>query len=173
MILILILDNVLFFNIFFLSDNIFNANTNTDINISWTTRLGLFYDVQSPSKTTIYKVVAGDIIPNADMKKYKINSRGTEEIDISVLNVRRNDGGIYQSVSPSGRHNVDGCCLLIITGWYYILFYFFIIKKYMWRNGFFNLSNAIEEYGVFKSEESLRAWKTTRPVHRKTSTLFN
>jgi hypothetical protein len=65
------------------------------------------------------------------MKKYKINSKGTEEIDISVLNVNRNDGGIYQSVSPSGRHNVDGCCLLIITGWYYILFYFFIIKKYM------------------------------------------
>ena len=114
-----------------MSDNIFNANTNTDINISWTTRLGLFYDVQSPSKTTIYKVVAGDIIPNADMKKYKINSKGTEEIDISVLNVNRNDGGIYQLISPSGRHNVDGCCLLIITGWYYILFYFFIIKKYM------------------------------------------
>jgi hypothetical protein len=51
--------------------------------------------------------------------------------------------------------------------------FFFIIKKYMWRNGFFNLSNAIEEYGVFKSEEGLRAWQTTRPVHRKTSTLFN
>jgi hypothetical protein len=55
------------------------------------------------------------------MKKYKINSKGTEEIDISVLNVNRNDGGIYQLISPSGRHNVDGCCLLIITGWYYLV----------------------------------------------------
>jgi hypothetical protein len=115
---------------FVLSDNIFNANTNTDINISWPTRLGVFYDVQSPSKTTIYKVVAGDILLNAGMNKYKINSKGTEEIDISVLNVSRNDGGIYQSVSWYDRHNVDGRCLLIITGWY-ILFYFFIIKKYM------------------------------------------
>jgi hypothetical protein len=101
---------------------------NTDINISWTTRLRLFYDVQSPSKTTIYKVVAGDIVPNADMKKYKINSKGTEEIDISVLNVRRNDSGIYQSVYLSAHPN--GCYLLIITG-LYIMFYFFIIMKCM------------------------------------------
>ena len=117
MILILILDNVLFFNIYFLSDNIFNANTNTDINISWTTRLDQFYDVQSPSKTTIYNVFAGDILSNADMKKYKINTKDTEQIDISVLNVSQNDGGIYQSVSMSARPKVDGCCLLIITGW--------------------------------------------------------
>ena len=120
----------------------------------WTTRLGQFYDVLSPSNRTIY-IVIGDIVPNTDMNKYKINSKGTEEIDISVLDVSQNDGGIYQSVSPSGRHNVDGCCLLIITGWY-ILFYFFIFTKYMER--FFNLSNYLEEYGVLESEEILGTW---------------
>ena len=62
------------------------------------------------------------------MNKYKINSKGTEQIDISVLNVRQNDGGIYKSVGFSARPN--GCCLLIITG-LYIMFYFFIFKKYM------------------------------------------
>jgi hypothetical protein len=112
----------------FISDNIFYSNINTDINISWKTSLGLFYYVLSPSNTTICKVVAGDILPNGDMNKYKINSKGTEEIDISVLNVNQNDGGIYQSVDASLRPN--GCCLLIITG-LYIMFYFFIIKKCM------------------------------------------
>ena len=87
------------------------------------------------------------------MKKYKINSKGTEQIDISVLNVNQNDGGIYQSVDASLRPN--GCCLLIITG-LYILFYFFIFTKYMER--FFNLSNYLEEYGVLESEEILGTW---------------
>ena len=114
----------------YFSDNIFYSNINTDINISWTTRLGQIYYVRSPSKTTIYNVIAGDIVPNAGNDKYKINSKDIEQIDISVLNVSQNDGGIYQSVSPSGRHNVDGCCLLIITGWY-IMFYFFNITKYI------------------------------------------
>ena len=104
------------------SDNTFYSNVNTDINISWTTSLGQFYDVLSPSNTTIYKVVAGDIVPNPGLNKYKINSKGTEEIDISVLDVSRNDGGIYQSVGLSARPNE--CCLLIITG-LYIMFYFF------------------------------------------------
>ena len=127
MLLILILVNVLFLNIFGLfSDIIFYSNINTDINISWKT--SLFSYVLSPSNTTICKVVAGDILPNGDMNKYKINSKGTEEIDISVLNVNQNDGGIYQSVDASLRPN--GCCLLIITG-LYIMFYFFIIKKCM------------------------------------------
>jgi hypothetical protein len=112
----------------FISDNIFYSNINTDINISWKTSLGLFYYVLSPSNTTICKVVAGDILPNGDKNKYKINSKGTEEIDISVLNVNQNDGGIYQLVDASLRPN--GCCLLIITG-LYIMFYFFIIKKCM------------------------------------------
>ena len=103
------------------SDNIFYSNINTETNISWTTSLGQFYDVQSPSNTTIYKVVAGDISPNADINKYKINSKGTEQIDIYVLNVSQNDGGIYQSVDASRRPN--GCCLLIITG-LYIMVYF-------------------------------------------------
>ena len=126
--LILILVNVLFLNIFgFFSDNIFYSNINTDINISWKT--SLFSYVLSPSSTTICKVVAGDIVPNGDMNKYKINSKGTEEIDISVLNVSQNDSGIYQSVSLQNS-KVDGCCLLIITG-LYIMFYFFIIKKCM------------------------------------------
>jgi hypothetical protein len=40
----------------------------------------------------------------------------------------------------------------------YIMFYFFIFKKYMWRNQFFGLSNYLEEYGVFKSEEILKTW---------------
>jgi hypothetical protein len=117
----------------FFSDNIFYSNINTDINISWKT--SLFSYVLSPSNTTICKVVAGDIVPNGDMNKYKINSKGTEEIDISVLNVSQNDNGIYQSVSLQNS-KVDGCCLLIITG-LYIMFYFFIIKKCMWRNEFF------------------------------------
>jgi hypothetical protein len=117
----------------FFSDNIFYSNINTDINISWKT--SLFSYVLSPSNTTICKVVAGDIVPNGDMNKYKINSKGTEEIDISVLNVSQNDSGIYQSVSLQNS-KVDGCCLLIITG-LYIMFYFFIIKKCMWRNEFF------------------------------------
>jgi hypothetical protein len=69
------------------------------LNISWTTRLGLFYNVLSPSNTAIYTVsVDADILPNADKDKYKINSNGTEQIDISVFNVSQNDGGIYQSV---------------------------------------------------------------------------
>ena len=63
------------------------------------------------------------------MKKYKINSNGTEQIDISVLNVSHNDGGIYQSVKLQSI-KVDGCCLLIITG-LYILFHFFITTKYI------------------------------------------
>jgi hypothetical protein len=109
------------------SDNILYSNINTDINISWTTSLGQFYNVISPSNTVIY-TVRGYIAPNADMNKYKINSKGTEQIDISVLNVRQNDGGIYQSVDVSLRPN--GCCLLIITG-LYILFYFFITTKYI------------------------------------------
>jgi hypothetical protein len=112
----------------FFSDNIFYSNINTYINISWTTSLGQFYDVLSPLKTTIYTVVAGDIVPNPGRNKYKINSKGTEQLDISVLNVSQNDGGIYQSVDASPRPN--GCCLLIITG-LYIMFYFFIFKKYM------------------------------------------
>ena len=112
----------------FFSDNIFYSNINTDINISWKTSLGLFYYVLSPSNTTICKVVAGDILPNGDMNKYKINSKGTEEIDISVLNVNQNDGGIYQSVDLSALPN--GCCLLIITG-LYIMFHFFITTKYI------------------------------------------
>ena len=62
------------------------------------------------------------------MNKYKINSKGTEQIDISVLNVSQNDGGIYQSVAFSS--SPDGCCLLIITG-LNTMFYFFIFKKYM------------------------------------------
>ena len=62
------------------------------------------------------------------MKKYKINSKGTEQIDIFVLNVSQNDGGIYQSVDLSSRP--DGCCLLIITG-LNTMFYIFIFKKYM------------------------------------------
>ena len=123
LILILILTNVLFINIFFLSDNIFYSNINTDINISWTS-LSQFYDVQSPSNRTIYSVFGGHILSNTDMNKYKINSKGIEQIDISVLNVSRNDGGIYQSTSS----NVDECCLLIITG-LYIVFYFSIIIK--------------------------------------------
>jgi len=98
--------------------------------------------------------------------KYNINSKSTEQIDISVLNVSQHDGGIYQSVSLSARPN--GCCLLIITG-LYIMFYFFIFKKYMWRNEFFGLSNYFKAYGVLKSEEILRTCKTTRPVHRKTT----
>ena len=108
----------------YFSDNIFYANINTDYNISWTPSLEV-YDVISPSDTTIYNVV-GEILPNDNRKKYKINSKGTEQIDISVLNVSQNDGGIYQSVDLSARP--CGCCLLVITGWY-ILFYFFIIKK--------------------------------------------
>ena len=115
-----------------MSDNIFYSNINTDINISWTTSLGQIYDVLSPSNTTIY-IVRGDIVPNTDMNKYMVNSNGTEQIDISVLNVSQNDSGIYQSVDLSARPN--GCCLLIITG-LYIMFYFFIIKKCMWRNEF-------------------------------------
>ena len=111
----------------FFSDSIFYSNINTDTNISWKTNFGQFYDVLSPSNTTIY-TVRGDIVPNADMKKYKINSKGTEEIDISVLNVSQNDSGIYKSVYLSARPN--GCCLLIITG-LYIMFYFFIIMKCM------------------------------------------
>jgi hypothetical protein len=78
------------------------------------------------------------------MKKYKINSKGTEEIYISVLNVSQNDSGIYKSVGLSQSHEVDGCCLLIITG-LYIMFYFFIIKKCMWRNEFFGLSIYLEK----------------------------
>ena len=113
----------------YFSDNILYSNINTDINISWTTSLGHFYYVRSPSKTTIYNVL-GDIEPNAGKDKYKINSKGIEQIDISVLNVSQNDGGIYQSVSTSARPNVDGCCLLIIIGWY-IMFYFFNITKYI------------------------------------------
>jgi hypothetical protein len=122
---------------FVFSDNIFCSNINTDINISWTTSLGQIYDVLSPSKTTIYNVL-GDLVPNVGRNKYTINSKGTEQIDISVLNVSQNDGGIYQSVDALLRPN--GCCLLIITG-LYILFYFFITTKYIWRNGFFNLNN--------------------------------
>jgi hypothetical protein len=114
----------------FFSDNIFYSYINTDINISWTTSLGHFYDVLSPSNTTIYKVVAGDMVPNTDMNKYKINSKGIQQIDISVLNVNQNDGGIYQSLSLSESSNVDGCCLLIITG-LHILLYFCMFKKYM------------------------------------------
>ena len=105
-------------DLFFLSDNIFYSNINTDINITWTASLGQFYDVLSPSNTVIY-TVRGVIEPNAEMNKYKINSKGTEQIDISVLNVNQNDGGIYQSVDVSLRPN--GCCLLIKTG-LYILF---------------------------------------------------
>ena len=111
------------------SDNIFYSNINTDINISWTTSIGHFYDVLSPSNRAIY-IVRGDIIPNPNMNKYKINSKGTEQIDISVLNVSQNDSGIYQSVSLSESSNVDGCCLLIITG-LHILLYFCMFKKYM------------------------------------------
>jgi hypothetical protein len=114
----------------FFSDNIFYSYINTDINISWTTSLSQFYDVLSPSNTTIYKVVAGDIALNGDMNKYKINSKDIQEIDISVLNVSQNDSGIYQSVSLSESSNVDGCCLLIITG-LHILLYFCMFKKYM------------------------------------------
>ena len=115
-------------NLGFFSDSIFYSNINTDINISWKTNLGQFYDVLSPSKTTIY-VVHGNIVPNTGMeKKYNIKSKGTEQIDISVLNVNQNDSGIYQSVGSSARPN--GCCLLIITG-LYIMFYFFILKKCM------------------------------------------
>ena len=111
------------------SDNILYSNINTDINISWTTRLGLFYNVLSPSNTAIYTVsVDADILPNADKDKYKINSNGTEQIDISVFNVSQNDGGIYQSVGFLARPN--GCCLLIITG-LYIMLYFFNITKYI------------------------------------------
>ena len=91
----------------------------------WKTSLGHFYSVQSPSNRTIYNVI-GDIVPNTDMNKYKINSKGIEQIDISVLNVSHNDSGIYQSVSFSDSSNVDGCCLLIIIG-LYILLYFFIL----------------------------------------------
>ena len=113
----------------YFSDNIFYSNINTDINISWTTRLGQIYYVRSPSKTTLYNVIAGSILPNADKDKYKINSKDTAEIDISVFNVIQNDGGIYQSVDSRSR-KVDGCCLLIITG-LYIMFYFFNITKYI------------------------------------------
>ena len=113
----------------YFSDNIFYSNINTDINISWTTSLGQFYEVLSPSSKTIYKVIAGDIISNTGLNKYKINSKGTEQIDISVLNVSQNDSGIYQSVSLQNS-KVDGCCLLIITG-LYIMFYFFNITKYI------------------------------------------
>ena len=111
------------------SDNILYSNINTDINISWTTRLGLFYNVISPSNTAIYNVsVNAEILLNTGKDKYKINSNGTEQIDISVLNVSQHDGGIYQSVGLSARPN--GCCLLIITG-LYIMFYFFNITKYI------------------------------------------
>ena len=98
-----------------MSDNIFYSNINTDINISWTTNLGQFYDVLAPSNTAIYKVLV-DIVPNVARNKYKINSKGTEQIDISVLTASQNDGGIYQSIGLTGHPN--GCCLLIITGWY-------------------------------------------------------
>ena len=110
------------------SDNIFYSNINTDINISWTTSLGQFYHVLSPSNTTIYtvNVVA---VPNAGKDKYKINYNGTEQIDISVLNVSQNDSGIYQSIGLQNS-KVDECCLLIITG-LYIMFYFFNITKYI------------------------------------------
>ena len=156
MILILFLVNVLFLNrSVFLSDNIFYSNINTDINITWTTSLVQFYGVLAPSTTTIYTLL-GDILPHHNMNKYKINSKGTEQIDISVLNVSQNDGGIYQSVSLPNS-NVDGCCLLIITG-LYIMFYIFIIKKCMWRNEFFGLSIYLEEYGVFKSEKISKTW---------------
>jgi len=138
----------------FFSDNIFYSNINTDINIVWKTSLGHFYYVLSPSNRTIYTVI-GDIVPNTDMNKYKINSKSIEQIDISVLNVSQNDSGIYQSVSLSESSNVDGCCLLIITG-LYMLLYLFIFKKYMWRNGFFNLSNYLDEGRVLKPEEILR-----------------
>jgi hypothetical protein len=111
------------------SDNIFYSNINTDINISWTTSLGHFYDVLSPSNTTIYKVVAGDMVPNTNMNKYMVNFKGTAQIDISVLHVSQNDSGIYKSVSLQNS-KVDGCCLLIITG-LYIMFYFFNITKYI------------------------------------------
>ena len=112
------------------SDNIFYSNINADINISWTTNLGQFYEVLSPSNTAIYTVL-GDITPNAGMNKYNINSTDTEQIYISVLNVSQNDdAGIYQSVKFSPHSEVDGCCLLIITGWY-IMFYFFKVTKYI------------------------------------------
>jgi hypothetical protein len=140
--------------IFFFSDNIFYSYINTDINISWTTRLGQFYHVLSPSNRTIY-IVIGDIVPNTDMNKYKINSKDIEQIDISVLNVNQNDSGIYQSVSLSESSNVDGCCLLIITG-LHILLYFCMFKKYMWRNRFFNFSNYLDEGSARMLEAILR-----------------
>ena len=113
----------------YFSDNIFYSNINTDIKISWTTSLGLYYEVLPPSKKTLYTAIAGDIVPNAGKDKYKINSKGTEQIDIAVLNVSQNDSGIYKSVSLQNS-KVDGCCLLIITG-LYIMFYFFNITKYI------------------------------------------
>ena len=97
----------------------------------------MFYDVISPSNTIIYNVL-GDIVPNVGRNKYKINSKGTEQIDISVLNVSQNDSGIYKSVDLSARPN--GCCLLIITG-LYIMFYFFITTRYIWRSELLNMSN--------------------------------
>ena len=86
------------------------------------------------------------------MNKYKINSKSIEQINISVLNVRQNDSGIYQAVDLSARPN--GCCLLIITG-LNIKFYFFMFKKYMCGNGFFNLSNYFEKYEVRRDFEAM------------------
>ena len=152
----------------FFSDNIFYSYINTDINIIWKTSLGHFYYVLSPSNRTIYTVI-GDIIPNTDMNKYKINSKDIEQIDISVLNVSQNDSGIYQSVSTSS--NVDGCCLLIITG-LHILLYFCIFKKYMWRNGFFNFINYLDEGSVRRLEE---IWGHVMDLNReknKSSAIF-
>jgi hypothetical protein len=100
-------------------------------------------------------IVIGDIVPNTDMNKYKINSKDIEQIDISVLNVNQNDSGIYQSVSLSESSNVDGCCLLIITG-LHILLYFCMFKKYMWRNRFFNFSNYLDEGSARMLEAILR-----------------
>ena len=95
------------------------------------------------------------MVPNTNMNKYMVNFKGTEQIDIAVLNVSQNDSGIYKSVDLSARPNE--CCLLIITG-LYIMFYFFIIMKCVWRNEIFGLSIYLEEYVVFKSEEILKTW---------------
>ena len=107
-------------NLYFFPERYSTVDITSDGTFGWQTMHKSSFKVLAPSGSIIYSVdPGGNILANADLSKYMFNTKpeSVQNIQITVINVKQTDGGIYKSVSLSDQNtNTDECLLLMITG---------------------------------------------------------
>ena len=96
----------------YFSDRNVTSNISTNVTVVWKTNY-------NPTNQQIYGVSPGGITSSFDWTIYIYykSPESVQDIDITVIKVNENDGGIYKSKSTLGENaTFDECSLLIITG---------------------------------------------------------